>query len=154
MITQKVRKFPGRIGRLLVLLPVLMVSPSCASDRIAQFEDTTLLIKGACRIRFGHANINWWLLQGQMTNIDVTPEGTTQLSSATFRVFDDSNHNGTYETGEPVKNFASVPTTAGLTFSGVSLSAGDVAGWDTNNVSWQIEVTDSANHVYTTSQHI
>jgi hypothetical protein len=154
MVTRKVPKFRGSLGRLLVLLPVAIVGPSCAANRVAQFEDTTIVLKNVCRIRFGQANINWWLLQGSVSSLDIAAEGGTQLSSAKFRVFEDANGNGSFDAGEKQKAFTSSPSATGLSVNNVSLSAGDIAGWNTDNISWQVEVTDSTNHVHVHTQHL
>ncbi len=153
MITRKVPKLTGRIGRLFVLLPALMISPSCMSSRIADIDDTSVLIAGLCRINFGHAGMNWWLLQGSMSNVSVDPEPGAHLSSALVRVFEDANGNGTYDTGENMKEFASTQSGSGLSISNISLSAGDVSGWNTDHLSVQVEVTDASNHTSIFSHH-
>lgn len=155
MITRRVRKLNARLGLMLALLPVSMVAPSCAANRVGDFDDTTILIKNVCRIRFGHAAINWWLLSGSVSSVDISAEPGTQLSSAKLRVFEDANGNGNYDTGEKQKSFTSVTSpTGGLTVNNVSLSAGDIASWNTDNISWQVEVTDSTNHVHVHTQHL
>jgi hypothetical protein len=154
MITRRIPKLTRGLGLMLALLPVSMFAPSCAANRVAQFDDTTVLMKGVCRIRFGHANINWWLLQGSVTSIDISAEAGMQLSGATFRVFEDANGNGSFDAGEKNKAFSSSPSPTGLSVNNVSLSAGDVSGWNTDNISWQAEVTDSANKVHVHSQHL
>jgi hypothetical protein len=153
MITRKVPKLAGRIGRLFVLLPALMVCPSCMSSRIADIDDTSVLIAGLCRINFGHADFNWWLLRGSMSNVSITPEAGAHLASAVVRVFEDANGNGTYDTGENQKQFVSTQSGNGLSVSNISISAGDVSGWNTSNISVQVEVTDTSNHTSIYSQH-
>lgn len=154
MTTHTVSRFHAGLARAFALLPIVLMAPSCATSGIAQYEDTTVVIGGVARINFGHADINWWLLQGQMSSLTIQPEGTTQLASATLRVFEDANGNGTYDTGENQKSFTSTSSGSSLSISNVSLSAGDVSGWNTSNVSWQVDVTDASGHVYTTSSHL
>jgi hypothetical protein len=154
MIERRVQRLTVPLARMLALLPVLVVAPSCAASRVAQFDDVTIVIKDVCRVRFGTANINWWLLQGSMSSLDISAEGGTQLANAKFRVFEDSNGNGSYDVGEHQKSFSSTTTTTGLSINNVSLSAGDMAGWNTDNISWQVEVTDATNHVFIHTQHL
>jgi hypothetical protein len=154
MITRRVPKITRRLGLALALLPMSMVGPSCAANRVAQYEDTVIVMKNVCKISFGHANVNWWLLTGSVTSIDISAEGTAQLSSAKFRIFEDANGNGSFDAGEKQKAFTSSPTAGGLSVNNVSLSAGDIAGWNTDTISWQVEVTDSANHVHVHTQHL
>jgi hypothetical protein len=154
MFTRKIPKVTGRFAQALVLLPALMLAPSCASTRVVQLDDSVVVMKGLCQIHFGYAGINWWLLQGSMSSIDITPEPGAQLAGAVVRVFEDANGNGTYDTGESQKSFTSTTSGSGLTVSNITLSAGDVAGWNTSNVSLQVEVTDSANNTSIHSQHL
>ena len=153
MITRKVPKLAGRIGRLFVLLPALMVCPSCMSSRVADIDDTSVVIAGLCRIHFGHAGFNWWLLQGSMSSVTIDPEGGAHLASAVVRVFEDANGNGAYDSGENMKQFASTQSGSGLSISNISISAGDVSGWNTSDISVQVEVTDTSNHTSIYSQH-
>jgi hypothetical protein len=137
-----------------MLLPALMICPSCASNTVAELDDTLIVIKGLCRIQFGYAGINWWLLQGSMSSIDIAAEPGVQLAGAVVRVFEDANGNGTFDTGENQKSFTSSMSGGNLSVSNINISAGDVAGWNTSNVSLQIEVTDSNNNTSIHSQHL
>jgi hypothetical protein len=154
MITRKIPKLAGTIGRTVLLLPALMLAPSCASHTAAQIDDTFVVIKGLCRIQFGHAGINWWLLQGSLSNVTITPEPGAQLASAVVRVFEDANGNGTFDAGENQKQFTSTTSGNGLSVSNITVSAGDVSGWNTNHVSLQVEVTDTSNHTAIHTQHL
>jgi hypothetical protein len=153
MITWKVPKLSGRFGQLCVLLPALMISPSCMGSRVAELDDTSVVIAGLCRINFGHAGLNWWLLQGSMSSVSITPESGAHLASAIVRVFEDANGNGTFDTGERTKQFASAQSGNGLTVSNITISAGDISGWNTSSISVQVEVTDTSNHTSIYSQH-
>jgi opacity protein-like surface antigen len=157
MIPSKIPKSRATRASALALLAaftMLALVPSCASSRVAQYADTVVRIKGVCRIEFGQANFNWWLLQGSLSNLDISPEPGVQLAGATYRVFEDANGNGAYDAGEHQKSYTSSASPNGLSINNVGLSAGDIAGWNTNNISWQVEVTSSNNQVYIHSQHL
>jgi hypothetical protein len=61
-----------------------------------------------------------------------------------MRIFEDANGNGAFDSGEKQKAFQATSSSNGLSFSNVTVSAGDVAGWNTDHVQCSVEVTDSA----------
>ena len=123
----------------------------CAGVHTAQFDHEIFTIKNVCKIRFGAAGVNWWLLQAGVSSVDVTPEPGAQLQGATLRVFEDANGNGAFDTGEKQKSFGAVSGPNGLSFSNVQVSAGDVANWNSSHVQCSVEVTDASGgtHVWT-----
>jgi len=140
-------------GVVSCALVAVAVAPfaSCSTSRIAHIEYAHYYLKGVCKITVGQGNVNWWLLSGSISSVDLTPENGTQLANATLRLFDDANGNGAFDTGENSKSFQSSTSSNGLSFSNVQLSAGDVANWNADRVSCAIEVTDSTGKVHTWS---
>lgn len=140
--------FRNRFTRagILVCLPwTLAVAPlvSCATNRMGSIEHQVFVFKGVFKITVGSANVNWWLLSGSVSSVDVTPEPGIQLASATLRIYDDANGNGAYDSGENSKSFQSTTSGNGLSFSNAGVTAGEVANWNADRISCSVEVTQT-----------
>lgn len=127
------------IGAALVA-STLYAGTACAGMRGADFDHQVYKVKGVCTIRFGSAGVDWWLLQAGVSSIDLTPDAGVNLQSAEMRIFEDVNGNGAFDNGERQLSFQSTSGPNGLSINNVQVSAGDVAGWNTDNVQCSIQV--------------
>lgn len=125
----------------VALLCAVALAGCRGMDLRAEIDSRRVTIPGVAQIAFGGVSVNFLPAGGSLDLVSVTPIGETDLAASSLRVFDDVNGDGVWNEGEPVHRFVGTEAGGGFEVTDVTLTAGQVRGW--NRPTWQIDITDA-----------